>query len=200
MLNENFVFVGIALNAIGVTSYFIDTIKGNIQPNKVSFSLWLLPPLIAFLAQIKQGVGIQSIMTISVGIFPMIILLASFLNKKAYWKISKFDLGCGAFSLLGLLFWQITQVGNIAIFFSILADALAYIPTLTKSWSYPETESAWPWLAVSMNGLFALLTLKTFNFSNSSFSIYFFAVNFLTFAIIYFKLGKHNTKRNLRKI
>lgn len=146
MLNENFVFVGIALNAIGVTSYFIDTIKGNIQPNKVSFSLWLLPPLIAFLAQIKQGVGIQSIMTLSVGIFPMIILLASFLNKKAYWKISKFDLGCGAFSLLGLLFWQITQVGNIAIFFSILADALAYIPTLAKSWSYPETESGGPGL------------------------------------------------------
>lgn len=196
MLNENFVFVGIAINAIGLLSYFIDTVKGKIQPNKVRFALWSIAPLVAFFAQIKQGVGIQSLMTLSAGLFPIIIFLGSFVNKKAYWKITKFDLSCGTLSLIGLLLWQVTQVGNIAIFFAILADGLAYIPTLTKSWSHPETESGWPWLAVGINGLFALLTLKTFNFANSSFPIYFLVINLLTFAVIQFKLGKLLTAKS----
>lgn len=104
MLNQNFVFVGIAINAIGLYSYLLDTIKGKIQPSKVSFALWSIAPLVAFFAQIKQGVGVQSLMTLSVGLFPIIIFLGSFVNKEAYWKLTKFDLSCGALSLIGLIF------------------------------------------------------------------------------------------------
>jgi len=190
MLNENFVFVGIVINAIGLLSYFIDTIKGKIQPNKVSFALWSIAPIVAFFAQISQGVGIQSLMTLSVGLFPIIIFIGTFVNRKAYWKITKFDLSYGGLSLIGLLLWQITSVGNLAIFFSILADGLAYIPTLKKSWSNPESESGWPWVAVAINGLFVLLTLKTFNFANSASPTYFLIINLLTFLVIQFKAGK----------
>lgn len=190
MLNENFVFLGIAINVIGLSSYFIDTVKGKIQPNKVSFALWSLAPLIAFFAQIKQGVGIQSLTTLTVAIEPLIIFLGSFVNKKAYWKITKFDLACGALSLLGLVLWQITQVGNIAIIFSIIADGLAYVPTIVKSYKFPETESAWPWLAVSANGFITLLTITHWNFSNFGFPLYLLIINFVVFAVVYFKLGK----------
>ena len=190
MLNENFVFIGIAINAIGLSSYFIDTVKGKIQPNKVSFALWSIAPVIAFFAQVKQGVGIQSLMTLSVGLFPIIIFLGSFVNKKAYWRITKFDLSYGALSFIGLILWQITQVGNIAIFFSILADGLAYIPTITKAYKFPETESGWPWLAVSANGLFTLLTIKTWNFANVGFPFYFLIINLIVFITVQFKPGK----------
>lgn len=191
MLSENFVFVGIAINAIGLLSYLVDTLKGKIQPNRVSFALWSLAPIVAFFAQIKQGVGIQSLMTLSVGLFPIIIFIGTFVNKKAYWKLTKFDLSCGALSILGLVLWQVTQVGNIAIFFSMMADGLAYIPTIVKAYKFPETESAWPWLAVSMNGLFTLLTIKTWNFANFGFPLYFLIINLVVFAIVQFKLRKH---------
>lgn len=196
MLNPNFVFVGIVINAIGLSSYFLDTIKGKIKPNKVSFALWSLAPLIAFLAEFKQGVGIQSLMVLSTGLFPIIILIGTFLNKKAYWKITKFDLYCGAFSLVGLLLWQVTKVGNIAIFFSILADGLAYVPTIRKAYTNPETESAWPWFAVALNGLFTLLTIKSWNFANSAFPLYFLLANLVVFIVVQFKLGKR--KKNFR--
>src|SRR6266567_1954890 len=105
MLHQNFVYVGIIINAIGSASYFMDTIKGKIQPNRVSFALWSIAPLIAFFAEINQGVGIQSFLPLSVGLFPLIILVGTFVNKKSYWQISKFDLLCGFLSLLGLLLW-----------------------------------------------------------------------------------------------
>src|SRR6266480_7266189 len=149
MLNPNFVYVGIIISAIGLGSYFIDTVKGKIRPNRVSFTLWSIAPLIAFFAEINQGIGIQSLMPLSVGLFPLFILAGTVVNKKSYWQISKYDLIFGFLSLLGLLLWYLTKVGNWAIFFSILADGIAYIPTIAKAYRFPETERAWPWLATS---------------------------------------------------
>lgn len=58
MLDANFVFAGLFLNIIGAFSYFLDTIKGKVKPNKVTWLLWALIPLIAFAAEVKQGVGL----------------------------------------------------------------------------------------------------------------------------------------------
>lgn len=190
MLDQNFVFVGVLIGAIGSASYIIDTVKGKIQPNKISFGLWAVAPLIAFFAELNQHVGIQSLLTLSVGVFPLLIFLASFMNKKAYWKISTFDLVCGLLSLVGLLLWYLTKVGNWAIFFSILADAFACVPTITKAYRFPETESALPWLADSSNGLFTLLTIQNWNFATASYPFYIFIANIVIFATVQFRWGK----------
>ncbi len=98
MLHPNFIFVGVGLQFLGGLSYLLDTIKGKIQPNKVSWFLWSLAPLIAFVAEVKQGVGIQSLATFIVGFVPLLVFFASFVNKKAKWQIGKFDILCGILS------------------------------------------------------------------------------------------------------
>src|SRR5574338_239963 len=119
MLNQNFVIVGTIIGAIGAVAYLIDTVKGKVKPNRVSFLLWSIAPLIAFAAQIQQGVGLESLMTFSTGFLPLTTFIASFVNKKAEWKLTKFDVVCGGLSLIGLILWLVTRVGNIAIAFSI---------------------------------------------------------------------------------
>ena len=141
MLDERFVILGALLSICGALTYLIDTLKGKVKPNRVSWFMWALSPLIAFAAEIKQGVGIQSLMTFMVGFNPLCIFIASFFNKKSFWKIKPVDLMCGAFSLLGLLLWYLTKVGNIAILFSILSDGTASIPTIIKSWQAPEQKT-----------------------------------------------------------
>jgi hypothetical protein len=42
---------------------------------------------------------------------------------------------------LALILWWITKEPNIAIMLAILSDILAAIPTLVKTWKFPETES-----------------------------------------------------------
>jgi len=111
MLHPNFVIVGTLIGAIGSFAYLIDTVKGKVKPNRVSFLLWSIAPFIAFAAQMKQGVGIESLMTFSTGFLPFLIFGASFVNKKAEWKLTKFDLLCGVLSLVGLVLWLITQSG-----------------------------------------------------------------------------------------
>lgn len=190
MLDPKFVIVGTLIGAVGALAYLVDTVKGKVKPNRVSFLLWSIAPFIAFAAQIKQGVGLESLMTFSTGFLPILTFAASFVNKKAEWKITRFDLLCGFLSIIGLVLWLITKVGNIAIFFSIIADGLAAIPTVVKAYKYPDTELAWPWIATVVGVILTLLTLTEWTFANSGFIIYILIINTIIFSLVQFRLGE----------
>jgi multisubunit Na+/H+ antiporter MnhG subunit len=190
MINSNFVILGALILFFGALGYLKDTLKGKTKPNKVSWLIWTIAPMIAFFAEVQQGVGIQSLMTFAIGFVPFLILIASFVNKNAEWKITKFDLLCGALSLTGILLWYMTKVGNIAILFSILADGIAYLPTMVKSYSYPETESANVYICGIINAGIALLTITHWNFQTYAFPIYIFLADAITVLLVQFKLGK----------
>ncbi|MDP2864177.1 MAG: hypothetical protein Q8N73_00750, partial [bacterium] len=111
-------------------------------------------------------------------------------NKKAKWKLGRLDLSCGVLSLLGLLFWYVTKVGNIAILFSILADGLAAIPTVAKSYRYPETENYHVYLASAISAGITLLTIRTWNFAYFGFPLYILIICLILFILIKFKIGK----------
>lgn len=191
MIDERFIYLGVALNIIGGLGYLIDTLKGKTKPNKVTWFFWALAPLIAFAAQIQQGVGLSAWMTFSVGFSPLLIFVASFINKNSEWKITRFDIICGALSLCGLILWSLTRVGNVAIIFSILADLLAAIPTFVKAVKAPETESSLIYLLSGINGAIALLTLQTWTFEYHGFPLYILLFNVVFYPLIQFKLGRY---------
>lgn len=182
-------FLGFAIGFIGGLSYLIDVLKGKVKPNRVSWFLWALAPMIALAAQIKQGVGLESLLTFSVGFNPLLIFLASFVNKKSVWKLTKFDFICGALSILGIFLWLVTKNANLAILFAILADGLASIPTVIKSWRDPETENYWVFLAGAVNSGIVLLTIKNWSFASASFSIYILLICVILTVFIKFKPG-----------
>ena len=190
MLNQNFVIIGTIIGAIGSLAYLIDTVKGKVKPNRVSFLLWSIAPFIAFAAQVKQGVGLESLMTFSTGFLPLTTFIASFVNKKAEWKVTRYDLICGFLSIFGLILWMITKVGNVAIFFSIVADGFAAVPTIVKAYKYPDTELAWPWIATSFGVVLTLLTIKGLTFANSGFIVYIFLLDTLIFSLVQFRVGE----------
>ncbi len=190
MISENWIIIGVALQVLGSWSYLVDTIKGRVKPNKVSWLLWSIAPLIAFFAMIKQGVGMQAWVTFVVGFVPLVIFIASFFNKEAMWEIGKVDIICGVLSVLGLILWLVTKVGNIAIFFSIMADGLAAIPTIIKSYKEPETENATIFIFGIVNSLIGILTITNWNFETYGFPIYLLFVNAVIAFLIKSKVGK----------
>ncbi len=190
MLNQNFVILAGLLNFFGDTTYLIATLQGKVKPNRVTWGLWAVAPFIAFAAEMQQGVGLYALLTFSVGFVPFMIFFASFLNKKSFWKLGKLDIVCAVLSLLGLLLWYITKVGNIAIFFAILADLLAAVPTVVKSWYFPETEDYKFALFAAFAGIITLLTIQTWTFPYYGFPLYLAVVCSLLFILIKFRLGK----------
>jgi hypothetical protein len=190
MINENFIYAGAVLNLIGSIGYVIDTIKGKTKPNRVTWSLWALAPMVAFFAMLGEGVSITGgLMTFMVGFGPFLVLLASFVNRKSVWKITRFDIICGVLSLVGVGLWFITRTGEIAIAFSILADLLAGLPTLVKAFKEPETESYLVFLFGTISAAITLLAAKTWAFTTVSFALYIFIFCLLMFILVRFKLG-----------
>ncbi len=189
MLPEQVVIVGAILSFTGGLSYLIDTLKGKAMPNRVSWFMWALAPFIAFAAEIRQGVGIHALLTFMVGFNPFLIFIASFVNKKAVWRINRLDISCGIFSVVGLVIWFLTDDPTVAIIFSILADGIAGIPTIIKSYTAPETENYVVFLmGVVASGL-TLLTIDDWTFAHYGFPLYIFLICMLLFILIRFKVG-----------
>jgi len=129
-------------------------------------------------------------MTFIVGFLPLTVFIASFANKNAEWRLTAFDITCGVLSVVGLAFWFITKSGNIAIIFSILADGLAALPTIVKSFNYPETETAWPYFTSTISAGLTLLTIQVWDFATYAFPLYILLVTIVISSLVQFKLGK----------
>jgi hypothetical protein len=184
VLDERFVLLGAAIGSLGSLTYLIATIRGRARPNRVTFFFWALAPLIAFAAELTEGVRIQSIMTLMVGVSPLAIFLASFVNPESDWRLTRFDVGCGILALVGIGLWALTREGNLAILFSIAADAFAAIPTIVKSYSYPESENRWLYFASAINASVTLLTVREWTFAYYAFPAYILAVTVLIFGLV----------------
>lgn len=177
MLSPGFAVLGGAINLMGCVSYARDTFRGKTKPNRVGWSLWATAPIVAFAAEVTQGVKSQSFVTLSAGLGPLLVLLASFADRKAYWKIKPFDWCCAALSLMALVLWLVTGKGDIAIFFSICADLLACLPTAVKAYSDPETESSSAFVAGFFGTILGLLTIQHWTFANYAFPAYLVLAN-----------------------
>jgi hypothetical protein len=151
--------------------------------------LWFLAPTIAFAAELSKGVKLLSLMTLSVGLGPLIVLVASFANRRAYWKLRWTDYLCGLLSLAGLILWLIFNEGNIAIVLAIASDLLAALPTLIKAFGHPETESVEAYWVSIINAAIALLVIDKWSVADYGFPIYIFIINIMFTYFIAFKPG-----------
>lgn len=177
MIPEYFAVVGAIIGSIGGLYYLYDTVIGKAQPNRVTWFLWGLFPMIIFVAQRAQGVEGLSWASFAAGFMPFLILLASFLNEKAYWKTEPKDYALMAAAVFAFVLWALTDNPNLAILFALVADFLAGLPTLLKAYRFPQTES-WVAYAISTVGFgVAILAIPSFTFENFAFITYLFLLN-----------------------
>ena len=108
------------------------------------------------------------------GFGPLLVVAASFMDPKAYARVTPFDAGCGVLSLIALAAWAVTGRGNVAILLSILADFLAAIPTIRKAHRFPHTEHAVAFLSGVAGSAITLLTIKgeDWGFASVAFPVY----------------------------
>ncbi len=183
MLPESCAIIGAVIGSLGGLYYLLDTIRGKAQPNRVTWMLWGIFPMVIFVAQRAQGVEGLSWTSFVAGFMPLLIVAASFFNEKAYWKSAPLDYYLMTAAIVGLVLWAITDNPNLALLLSLLADILAAIPTLIKAVSHPRSES-WIGYAVSALGFgMSLMSVHTFNLENAAFAVYIFVLN-ATLAIL----------------
>ncbi len=177
MISENFAVLGALVASLGGFYYLYETIRGTAKPNRVTWLLWAVFPMITFLAQQSKGVGLISWVSFVSGFTPMLVLIASFFNRKAYWKTEPIDYACLVAAVVGISLWAITDNASLAILFSIIADLCAAAPTFIKCYKHPESES---WVAYGLSTIgfaFSILTVQTWTFENYAFITYLTLIN-----------------------
>jgi hypothetical protein len=193
---EFLVVVAAVLSILAASVYIRSMFTGKTKPNRVTWLMWAVAPLIAAAASLSSGVGWAVLPVFMAGFSPLMIFTASFFAKKAYWKLSTFDYFCGVLSGLALVMWWLTKNANVAIVFAIASDALASIPTLVKSWSNPETESIWPYVVGIFGAASSLVVAAVLTFSAYAFPSYLLVINPLVLLAIYRRQLTFHLKKN----
>lgn len=184
MLNQNFIYLSLAFALVGYGGYIVDTWKGKTKPNRVSWSLWSLAALVTLASQHELGGGIVLLYTVMQVVLPLAIFLASFRDKKAYWKLTPFDIGCGVISFIGIICLLIAKQPFAALWLGIFSDFFASIPTLLKCYTDPETESWKAYAFAVISSLVAVLTVSPWVFANYSFAFYVMLINIVFVLLI----------------
>lgn len=164
MLDPHFAILGALVTLVGSCTYALDTLRGRTTPNRISWAMWTLAPMVAFAAQLAEHAGLASLLTFAIGFGPGLVLLASFADPGAYSRLTGFDLACGVGSMVALVAWAVTGTGDVAITLSIASDFLAAIPTILKSHRDPDSESASAFVAGATGSVITLLSIPPHSF------------------------------------
>lgn len=182
------VLLSALISCFGGYAYVRDTLKGTTKPNRVSWGLWALAPLIGTGAALAAGADIWvTIRTFLAGFLPLIVFLASFWNSRSYWKLSVFDMVCGVLSLSAVVVWLAIGIPKYAIPMAALGDFFAALPTIIKAWKYPDTETGVTYATSLISVLLVLPSIHIWNLENSSFQIYLLVVNIMLLIAVYRK-------------
>lgn len=182
------VILSVLISTVGASVYIRDTLSGQTQPNRVSWSMGALSPLISTAAALAAGADLWPTVRIFIaGLLPLLIFLASFVNARSYWKMGIFDLFCGICSLVALIAWGAISSPQLAILCAIIGDVCASIPTLVKAWKYPQTETGAMYIASFLSGVLILPSIPVWNLANAGFQIYLLIMSLLLLVAVYRK-------------
>jgi len=178
------VLIGAAIQLVGILSYTRTTLQGITRPNRVTWLMWSIAPLVAAAAAFASGVTWAAVPVFMSGFAPLLVFLASFVNRNSFWKLTAFDYLCGLLSLFALVLWWLTKNPNLAIVFAMAGDGSAAVPTLVKGWTHSETETLAPFATGIVNAISSFFAIRVWNFASYAFPVYLTVLNVLLVFII----------------
>lgn len=172
------IILGAGISLAGGSLYIRDTLRGDTKPNRVSWFLWMLAPFIGTGAAISAGADAWvTVPVFMAGFIPLLVLVASFVNKQSYWKLELFDGICGGLSLVALVLWLVVDLPVLAVVLAATGDGFAALPTLRKSWRHPDTETGITYAVAIVAMLLVFPSITVWNLESVVFPMYLLAVN-----------------------
>lgn len=161
------------LAIIGNISYLRDTLKGHIKPHPYTWFIWSIVSMTTFFGGIAKGAGIGALPTGIAESFTIIIFLFSlkYLFKGQAGYIRKIDTYFLIIALLGLIPWILTKDPTISVIIVVGIDIVAFIPTLRKAWTNPETERPLLYAMNVSRHILTLFSLGSYNIATTLHSI-----------------------------
>jgi hypothetical protein len=123
----------------GYVPYAVDIIHGRVQPARSARLMFALLLIITLLQQRDLHSGLVLFMTVGEAVGSLAILGMAI--KNGIGGLGKIDVACYILLILDLTIWLTTNHALLALHLSILADLIAFTPTLVKTWREPYSET-----------------------------------------------------------
>ncbi len=158
-------FVAVALTFIAYIPYYRDILRGKTHPHVYSWSLWGLLTVLIVALQIKGGAGPATFVTAAAGLLCIGVVILGLKHGKRDITIS--DTVVAVLGLIAIGFWLIVDQPVVSIVLVVLADTLAFIPTVRKSWHKPQSETLSLYITNTLRFSLALLAVKEYTILSS---------------------------------
>lgn len=180
---ETIAIIAAILAVVGNVPYLRDVLRKKVKPHPYTWLVWSIVSAVTFFGQVAKGAGVGAIPTGTSEIFTIIIFLFSI--RYGFKNIKKQDTVFLLVALFGLIPWFYTKDPTVSVIIVVIIDLIAFIPTLQKTKSNPETENH---ILFSMNAarhVLTLFSLEAYNIATTLHSIAMIIINSLmTYLIV----------------
>jgi hypothetical protein len=153
-------FIAVGLTFIAYIPYYRDILRGKTQPHVYSWSLWGLLTILIVALQIKGGAGSATFVTASAGLLCIGVIVLGLKNGKR--DITTSDTIVAVLGLIAIGFWLVVDQPVISILLVVIADLLAFIPTVRKSWYKPYSETLSLYVTNAFRFTLALMAVRQY--------------------------------------
>lgn len=157
------------LTFVAYIPYYRDIISGKTRPHVYSWSLWSLLTILIVALQIQGGAGPATWVTAAAGLLCVGVVFLSLRNGKK--DITKSDTAVAILSLLAIVFWLFIHQPEISLTLVIVADLLAFIPTVRKSYIDPYSETLSLYITNALRFGLTLLAVEHYTYLSSAWVI-----------------------------
>jgi hypothetical protein len=164
--------LGAAVTFAAGVGYAVATLRGRVQPSRVTWFVSALAAWSAFAGQVVQGVLVAALLTLAVAVVPTLVVAATVVRRGSSWRTSRLDRLCLALAVAALVALLFSS-GDLAIAMGITARALGAVPTVIKAWWAPRTEQTTVYAAGVVGALCTLATVDAWTFRTAGFAGYF---------------------------
>ena len=172
--------------SIALGAYFPygrDIARGRVQPARAARIMLTLLIVLALVQQRSLGSGLALAITIGETIGSIAIL--SLAMKHGIGGLRKLDLICYGLLAIDVLIWLLTGSAVLALILTIVADSIAFWPTLHKTWHDASSETvSFFWLG-ALAPVLSLLAQNHLTYSVAVFPAYIAVANLLEVSLIY---------------
>lgn len=162
------------ISALAFVPYFISIIGGKTKPNRVTWWIWFWLGILLYYSYKASGANDTLWVALIYIITPLITAILSIKYGVGGW--SKFDLICLACSIISSLFWFLSGSAFIALLLFLSIDFFGALPTIKKTYYYPEQENRVAWFLMVIANLVNIFAAGKFNFSIIVYPLYMFIV------------------------
>lgn len=142
------------------------------RPVVSTWILWLGIGTLLFVTSFQAGAHWgTTLLPILMGVInPAIIVFLSLRHGEYKW--GKLDTVCVVVCVATVVMWQTTQSPTIGILGGVLADVIAAIPQVIKSWKDPKDEPLFPWAMFSLASALNIFAIQEWSVQYWLFPVY----------------------------